>query len=483
MKEQQYELGLIGLGTMGQNLLMNMADSHFAVAGYDKDSTKVDSLKEATKTYKITGKYDVPSFMAVLKKPRVVMMLVPAGKIVDYVISDILPHLEPGDIVIDGGNSHFTDTNRRLQMLEDKDIQFLGMGISGGAEGARRGPSMMPGGHQASWSHVQPIFEATAAKVNGEPCVAFMGRGSAGHYVKMVHNGIEYGLMELISEAYDFMKRVLKMSNKDIGKAFKTWNNDRLESYLIEITAEIFSQKDDLEKGDLIDAIRDESKQKGTGKWTSQDAMNLQVPVPGIDLAVAMRDMSDYKAEREKASKILNGPVPHHTVGNTGECNLDDLEKALYFGFLTTYAQGMAQLRKASAEYNYNLDLETIAKIWRGGCIIRAALLEDFRSAYSNNPELENLLLDKDIAKTINGMQDEIRKVAKTSIDFGVPIMAMSNAIAYFDAYRSERLPANLIQAQRDFFGSHTYERLDREGIFHTEWGNKAFHSTKKQII
>lgn len=471
MKDQHYELGLIGLGTMGQNLLMNMADSDFAVAGYDKDSTKVDSLKEATKEYKITGKYDVPSFMAVLKKPRIVMMLVPAGKIVDYVIADILPHLDPGDIVIDGGNSHFTDTNRRLKMLEEKEIQFVGMGISGGAEGARKGPSMMPGGHRSSWDRIQSIFEATAAKVNGEPCVAFMGRGSAGHYVKMVHNGIEYGLMELISEAYDFMKRVLKMSNKDIGSTFKAWNHDRLESYLIEITAEIFNQKDDLEKGDLIDAIRDESKQKGTGKWTSQDAMNLQVPVPGIDLAVAMRDMSGYKTERDKASKILEGPVPHHTMDNTEQCSLDDLEKALYFGFLTTYAQGMAQLRKASDEYNYNLDLETIARIWRGGCIIRAALLEDFRSAYSKNPELENLLLDEDIARTINGMQDEIRKVAKASIDFGVPMMAISNAIAYFDAYRSERLPANLIQAQRDFFGSHTYERLDREGVFHTEWG------------
>jgi len=471
MKEQEYELGLIGLGTMGQNLLMNMADSQFAVAGYDKDSTKVDSLKEAAKTYNIIGKYDVPSFIAVLKKPRVVMMLVPAGKIVDYVIGDILPHLDPGDIIIDGGNSHFTDTDRRLKMLEEKDIQFVGMGISGGAEGARKGPSMMPGGHKSSWDRVQAIFEATAARVNGDPCVAFMGQGSAGHYVKMVHNGIEYGLMELIAEAYDFMKRVLSMSNKDIGETFKAWNDDRLESYLIEITAEIFFQEDDLEKGDLIDAIKDESKQKGTGKWTSQDAMNLQVPIPGIDLAVAMRDMSGYKTERKKASGILKGPAPHDTNGNIEKCNLDDLEKALYFGFLTTYAQGMAQLRKASSEYNYDLDLETIARIWRGGCIIRAAMLEDFREAYAKNPKLENLLLDGNIATTINGMQDEIRKIAKAGIDFGIPIMALSNAIAYFDAYRSERLPANLIQAQRDFFGSHTYERLDREGVFHTEWG------------
>lgn len=471
MKEQEYELGLIGLGTMGQNLLMNMADSHFAVAGYDKDATKVDALKEETKEYKIIGKYDVPSFIGVLKKPRVVMMLVPAGKIVDYVIADILPHLEPGDIVIDGGNSHYTDTNRRITELEEKNIQFVGMGISGGAEGARKGPSMMPGGHESSWERIQSVFEATAAKVNGEPCVAYMGQGSAGHYVKMVHNGIEYGLMELIAEAYDFMKRVLKMSNEEIGSAFADWNNDRLESYLIEITAEIFAQKDDLTKNDLIDVIRDESKQKGTGKWTSQDAMNLQVPVPGIDLAVAMRDMSGYKSERIKAAKVLSGPDAEHRSNSSPACSLDDLEKALYFAFLTTYAQGMAQLRKVSTAYDYGLNMAEITKIWRGGCIIRAAVLEDFRSAYSRNPELENLLLDEDIAKTINDMQDEIRKVAKASIDYGVPIMAMSNAITYFDAYRSERLPANLIQAQRDFFGSHTYERMDREGTFHTEWG------------
>ncbi|MBY5958920.1 NADP-dependent phosphogluconate dehydrogenase [Membranicola marinus] len=471
MKEQEYELGLIGLGTMGQNLLMNMADCQYAVVGYDKNKSKVDALKEATRAYKITGKYDVPSFVQVLKKPRVVILLVPAGKIVDYVIQDLLPHLEPGDIVIDGGNSHFTDTNRRIEALKQKNIEFVGMGISGGAEGARKGPSMMPGGKESSWHRIQPIFEATAAKVDGEPCVAYMGQGSAGHYVKMVHNGIEYGLMELIAEAYDFMKRVLKMSNHDIATAFESWNNDRLESYLIEITAAIFRQKDALTKSDLIDVIRDESKQKGTGKWTSQDAMNLQVPVPGIDLAVAMRDLSGYKDERAKATDKLSGPVPEK-VTDGDQCSLDDLEKALYFSFVITYAQGMAQLRKASTEYNYQLDLATIAKIWRGGCIIRAAVLEDFRTAFTKNSNLENLLLDDNIAASVNDLQDEIRKVAKASIDFGVPIMAMSNAIAYFDAYRSARLPANLIQAQRDFFGSHTYERLDREGVFHTVWGH-----------
>lgn len=469
MKEQKYELGLIGLGTMGQNLLMNMADSHFAVAGYDKDSSKVDALKEATKEYKIIGQYDVSSFISVLKKPRVVMMLVPAGKVVDLVIDEVRPHLEAGDIIVDGGNSHFTDTDRRIVELEAKNIHFVGMGISGGAEGARKGPSMMPGGNKKAWQRIQPIFEATAARVDGNVCVAYMGQGSAGHYVKMVHNGIEYGLMELIAEAYDFMKRVLKMQNREIANTFATWNEDRLQSYLIEITANIFRQRDDLKEGDLIDAIRDESKQKGTGKWTSQDAMNLQVPVPGIDLAVAMRDLSGYKEERIKASQILSGPNPENTPVPES-VSIQDLEKAMYFAFITTYAQGMVQLRKASLEYNYQLNLATIAKIWRGGCIIRARLLEDIRQAFEARSDLENILLDPTIAVRINELQDETRKVARASVNYGVPIMAMSNAIAYFDSYRSARLPANLIQAQRDYFGSHTYERMDRTGKFHTKW-------------
>lgn len=472
MDNQEYELGLIGLGTMGQNLLMNMADSDFAVAGYDKDRTKVDLLNEVTEAYSITGQYDVRSFVSVLKKPRVVILLVPAGPIVDSVISEIAPYLEAGDIIIDGGNSHFVDTDRRIKELDTHDIQFVGMGISGGAEGARKGPSMMPGGPRDTWERVRPVFEATAAKVNGDPCVAYIGAGSSGHYVKMVHNGIEYGLMELIAEAYDFMKRVLKMDNAAIGAAFEDWNQDRLESYLIEITADIFRQKDDLGDGDLIDMIRDESKQKGTGKWTSQDAMNIQVPVPGIDLAVAMRDLSGYKTERVKAAERLQGPEPETQQADPNRCSLDDLEKALYFAFLTTYAQGMSLLRKASQVYGYQLDLGSIARIWRGGCIIRAAMLDDFRRAFESNPELENILLDERIAQQVNAMQDEIRKVAKASIDFGVPIMAISNAVSYFDAYRSKRLPANLIQAQRDYFGSHTYERMDRDGKFHTAWGH-----------
>lgn len=469
MDNQEYELGLIGLGTMGQNLLLNMADSNYAVVGYDKDQAKVDLLNEIASDSSVSGQYDAESFVAVLKKPRVIILLVPAGPIVDAVIDEFLPLLDPGDILIDGGNSHFSDTDRRIRELNNHQIQFVGMGISGGAEGARKGPSMMPGGPRETWERVRSVFEATAAKVNGEPCVAYMGAGSSGHYVKMVHNGIEYGLMELIAEAYDFMKRVLQMDNDEIGATFEAWNNDRLNSYLIEITAEIFHQKDEFGEGDLIDMIRDESRQKGTGKWTSQDAMNLQVPVPGIDLAVAMRDLSGYKPEREQASQKLAGPTNNN---NENQCTTDDLEKALYFAFVVTYAQGMAQLRKASEVYGYELDLASISRIWRGGCIIRAAMLEDIKKAFESNPSLENLLLDEKLAKKVNDLQDEIRKVAKASIDFGVPIMAISNAISYFDAYRSERLPANLIQAQRDYFGSHTYERIDREGKFHTNWGD-----------
>lgn len=469
MDNQEYELGLIGLGTMGQNLLLNMADSNYAVAGYDKDQAKVDLLNEIARDSSVSGQYDAESFVAVLKKPRVIILLVPAGPIVDAVIDEFLPLLDPGDILIDGGNSHFSDTDRRIRELSNHQIQFVGMGISGGAEGARKGPSMMPGGPRETWERVRSVFEATAAKVNGEPCVAYMGAGSSGHYVKMVHNGIEYGLMELIAEAYDFMKRVLQMDNDEIGATFEAWNNDRLNSYLIEITAEIFHQKDEFGEGDLIDMIRDESRQKGTGKWTSQDAMNLQVPVPGIDLAVAMRDLSGYKPEREQASQKLAGPTNNITEN---QCTTEDLEKALYFAFVATYAQGMAQLRKASEVYGYELDLASISRIWRGGCIIRAAMLEDIKKAFESNPSLENLLLDEKLAEKVNDLQDEIRKVAKASIDFGVPIMAISNAISYFDAYRSERLPANLIQAQRDYFGSHTYERIDREGKFHTNWGD-----------
>ncbi|WP_236980025.1 NADP-dependent phosphogluconate dehydrogenase [Membranihabitans maritimus] len=471
MTGQKCELGLIGLGTMGQNLLMNMADSNYAVAGYDKNPEQVDKLKEATKKYDIFGAYGLKSFITVLKKPRIIVLLVPAGKIVDYVIADLIPQLENGDIIIDGGNSYFVDTDRRIEELKDTGIHFVGMGISGGAKGARKGPSMMPGGHPDTWNRVKNIFEATAAKANGEPCVAHMGNGSAGHYVKMVHNGIEYGLMELLAEAYDFMKNILGLDNDTISQTFKKWDSGRLQSFLVEITGKIFTQMDTESDQYLIDVIRDESKSKGTGKWTSQDAMDIGATVPVIDVAVVMRYLSALKPERGKASSIYNNEVQLAAKDQVSTL-LDQLESALYFSFAVTYAQGMAQLKTASSEYKFNLNMESIAAIWRAGCIIRADFLEDIRKAYQENNDLENLLLDGSISNILKSEEGNMRKIVSTAITAGLPFMAFANAITYFDGYRSKRLPANLIQAQRDYFGSHTYERMDKEGKFHTEWNN-----------
>lgn len=469
MQEQEYELGLIGLGTMGQNLLMNMADHGFSVAGYDNDPAKVEQIHDTNRRHKIIGKPELPDFIGILKIPRVILLLVPAGRIVDEVISEIAPFLEKGDIIVDGGNSHYVDTERRIEALKKQEIEFVGMGISGGAEGARKGPSMMPGGSPEAWERIRSVFEAAAAKVDGEPCVAYIGKKSAGHYVKMVHNGIEYGLMELIAETYDFMRRFLKLDNAEISDIFKKWNEGPLHSYLIEITYKIFREKDPFGSGELIDMIRDASKQKGTGKWTSQDAMDLQVPVPGIDLAVAMRDLSGFKAEREKAAGILKGPDTRPAEADKNDI-LRKLENALYFAFMINYAQGMALLRQASASFHYELNPGEIAKIWRGGCIIRAAMLEDIRKAYDHDENLRNLLLDPAIAEKMNSLQEDIRDIGILGIQNGIPAMALVNAISYFDAYRSARLPANLIQAQRDFFGSHTFERTDRKGVFHSDW-------------
>jgi len=470
MQKPQYELGLIGLGTMGRNLLMNMADHGFSVAGYDNDPSRVEQILNTEHNEKISGQSNLTDFIAILKKPRVIMLLVPAGRIVDDVIDEILPFLEKGDIIVDGGNSHYIDTERRITYLEEKNIQFVGMGISGGAEGARKGPSMMPGGSLESWERIRAIFEAAAAKVDGTPCVSYMGKRSAGHYVKMVHNGIEYGMMELIAETYDYMRRALGWGNERIADAFDRWNDGKLHSYLIEITAKVFRTGDPLDSGDLIDKIRDESKQKGTGKWTSQDAMDLQVPVPGIDLAVAMRDLSGYLSERTVAAEILKGPE-NSSSDKHSDGRIQKLENALYFGFLINFAQGMALLKKASQTFEYGLSPTEIAKIWRGGCIIRAAILEDIRKAFDQNEDLKNIMLDPHIAEQLNKYQKDTREISISMIQKGIPGMALINVISYFDAYRSPRLPANLIQAQRDFFGAHGFERLDREGVFHADWG------------
>ncbi len=471
MDNSFYELGMVGLGVMGRNLVLNFADHGFPVAGFDKDTTKVSALNSEGEGKKVKGVNSLNEFISILKKPRVVMMLVPAGAPVDSVINDVLPFLEPGDLIIDGGNSHFTDTNKRFIELGNKKIHFLGIGISGGEHGARFGPSMMPGGPAEAYERVRPIFEAASAKVKGSNCVEYLGPGSAGHYVKMVHNGIEYGLMQLISESYDLLKRGLNLSNDELHKIYQSWNEAELQSFLIEITANIFMQPDDKKSGMLIDKILDKAKQKGTGKWTSQDAMNLQVPLNTIDAAVAMRDMSAYKTEREYAEKIFS----KKSFSLSGHNNdfITKLRGALYFSMITTYAQGMAMLLSASKEYDYNLKLQDVARIWRGGCIIRAALLEEITKAFDKSPNLSNLLIDSGISTEIKKRSNDIRFITKVAIDLEIPVPAFSASLAYFDSYKSAWLPANLVQAQRDLFGAHTYERVDEKGVFHTQWNQK----------
>ena len=466
---ENFELGLIGLGTMGKNLLLNMAEHGYSVAGYDKDAAKVDALNQDTEGFEVHGIHEIGSFVASIRRPRAILLLVPAGKVVDYVVADLKPHLQPGDLIIDGGNSHYADTSRRQASLTAEGIHFLGLGVSGGAEGARRGPSMMPGGTPEAYARVAEILEAAAAKVNGEPCVTYLGPGSVGHYVKMVHNGIEYGMMQLLAESYDFMKRGLRLDNHQIQQLFEKWNHGPLNSFLVEITADIFKKFDDqADSGMLIDAILDKSKQKGTGKWTSQSAMDLGVPVPVIDVAVSMRSLSGRKDERVAAEQLYESEkslvgIDHAEVAHA-------LEEALMFSFILTYAQGLVQLAEASEEFQYQLDISKVAKIWRGGCIIRAKLLEDIYQAYTKHQNLTNLLVDEAISAQLNKYQSSARTILQRAIGAGIPMPAYAAALNYFDAYTSGWLPANLIQAQRDYFGAHTFERNDRDGFFHAEW-------------
>lgn len=466
--EGTYDFGLVGLGVMGRNFILNVADNGFSAMGNDLDTEKVQALiAEGGDTQRVNATVEVSAFAKALSAPRKIMLLVPAGKIVDAVIEGLLPHLDEGDIIIDGGNSFFTDTNRREAALADKGIHFFGAGVSGGAKGARKGPSIMPGGSKLGYAAVQPIFEAVSAKYNGEPCVAYLGPRSAGNYVKMVHNGIEYGLMQLTSEISDVLKKAGNYSNKEIHETYTSWNEGRLQSFLVEITAAIFAEKDTLTDGDLVDQILDKAKQKGTGKWTSQNAMDLGIPVPSIDIAVSMREISALKDERIKADAIYDRPE----VQTMEKSRLAQLtEESLYFSFIVTYAQGLHQLADASREYEYNLNIATIAKIWRAGCIIRAGLLADITEAFNEDPKLPNLLLSPTFVEKIKGTVASARELVAYGAQNGIPLPGLGNSLTYFDAYTSSRLPLNVIQAQRDYFGSHTYERLDREGIFHTEW-------------
>lgn len=464
--------GIIGLGTMGRNLLLNIADHNFEVAGHDKDQSKIDLLREEASGLKnVNGFVHVNEFIDSLQKPRAIMLLVPAGKIVDSVIQELTPLLDKGDLIIDGGNSHFTDTNRRVEELKSKGLHFFGMGISGGEEGARKGPSMMPGGDEQAYKVVQPIFEAVAAKVNGEPCVTYIGPGASGHFVKMVHNGIEYGIMQLIAETYEMMKKGLKLPDEKIHSAFKSWSKGRLKSFLIEITSDILAFKAKGSDHLLIDDIKDEAKSKGTGKWTSQVAMDLVTPITVIDSAVSMRDMSKYKSLRKQASTLYGS---EEAILSTSEApSIEALEAALYFSTIVAYAQGMHLLSQASAEYRYNLKMERIALIWRGGCIIRSVFLEDMFQAYRRTPGLEHLLLDREIQKVVSSLLSGTRQIISSAVKSGIAMPAHAAALSYFDSLKSERMPSNIIQAQRDYFGAHTYELIGKEGVFHTQWSQK----------
>lgn len=468
MLEHKYDFGLVGLGVMGHNFILNVADKGFSVCGLDLDQTKVNSLiasgGDATKVQATTK---VEEFTQALSSPRKIMLLVPAGKLVDAAIESLLPHLGKGDIIIDGGNSFFTDTDRREAYLKDKGINFFGSGVSGGAEGARRGPSIMPGGNKEAYQHIKPIFEAAAAKFNGEPCVTYLGPKSAGNYVKMVHNGIEYGLMQLTSEVYHLLKHAAGLSNEELAATFDSWNKGRLQSFLIEITAEIFNQKDDKGDGELVDKILDKAKQKGTGKWTSQNAMDLGIPIPSIDIAVSMREISAFKDLRVEAEALYGKPTPKPFDKADF---INKAEQALYFAFIITYAQGLNQLVEASEEYGYELNMSEVAKIWRAGCIIRAALLDDISKTFSANPALKNIVMASDFVSKLKETLSATRNVVAYGAENGIPLPGLSNSLTYFDAITSGRLPLNLIQAQRDHFGSHTYERTDMEGVFHTEW-------------
>jgi 6-phosphogluconate dehydrogenase len=468
MKAQACEIGVVGLGVMGRNLALNMADHGHSVAGYDKDRSKVQALRQEAESRDIRGANSLREFIGLLPAPRTVMMLVPAGSPVDTVIRDLLPCLKRGDLIIDGGNSHFSDTELRTRALAKRGIQFLGVGISGGEHGARYGPSIMPGGTRRAYERARTIFEAVAARVSGEPCVAWLGPGSAGHYVKMVHNGIEYGLMCLIAETYDLMKRGLGLNDDEMHEVYALWNKNELNAYLVEITSHILSKQDEKTGKRLIDEILDVAKQKGTGMWTSQDAMDLQVPVPTIDVAVAMRNLSVFEEEREEAGCVLQRPIPRFEGDR--QTFISQLRSALYAGVIITYAQGMALLAVASARHKYHLNLEAVARIWRGGCIIRAALLEDICAAFRARRDLPNLLLDLSLSKKVMAHQENLRKIVCAASEHGVPAPGLMVSLAYLDGYRSAWLPANLIQAQRDYFGAHTYERTDARGAFHTEW-------------
>ncbi len=462
------DIGLTGLAVMGQNLVLNMERNGYTVAVHNRTTKTMRDFVAAHPGKKLVACESLKDFVDALGKPRKLMIMVKAGAPVDAVIDQLVPLLEPGDLIIDGGNSFFPDTERRSKELEAKGLRFIGTGVSGGEEGALKGPSIMPGGQPEAYALVKDIFTAISAKVNGEACVTYIGPRGAGHYVKMVHNGIEYGDMQLIAEAYDVLHRALNLSAKELHDIFADWNKGELQSYLIEITADIFTKMDAETGKPLVDLILDEALQKGTGKWTSQNAFDLGVPIPTINAAVESRVISAYKEERVAASRIIAGPQAKFDGDRKKLVNA--VREALYAAKICSYAQGMALLRAASREYDYSLKYGELAAIWRGGCIIRAIFLNRITDAFRRNPDLPNLLLDEGFKADVASRQASLRYVVQTAVGLGIPCLALSSALAYLDAYRTERLPANLTQAQRDYFGAHTYRRIDKPGDFHTEW-------------
>jgi 6-phosphogluconate dehydrogenase len=464
-----YDFGMIGLGTMGANLVLNMSDHNFSVAGYDKDVAKLQHIETANGNTK--GFTDIAAFVQSLSSPKIVMLLVPAGPIVDAVINDLKPHLQTNDIIVDCGNSHFTDTQRRINTLKEIGLHFFGMGVSGGEKGARFGPSIMPGGDANAFKKLEPMLTAIAAKTNNQPCTAYMGNGAAGHYVKMVHNGIEYAMMQLIAETYHVLKSYVKLNNEEIVQVFKTWNEGKLQSFLVEITSKIFTEKDGNTEAFLIDKVKDTAKQKGTGAWTSQDGMAIGSSTTLIDAAVSARILSGMRDSRIAVAAMYDDIALHlFTSEKTDTINL--LEDALYTAFVMAYAQGFAMLQTASAQYKFEINLKTVATIWRGGCIIRAALLEDIMLAFDAQPDIKNILESNLFVPKIATTQKALRKLVISSAQTAIPVPCFAAALNYFDGYKSAWLPANLIQAQRDFFGAHTFERLDISGSFHHEWDN-----------
>ncbi len=465
----QATVGLIGLAVMGQNLALNIERNGFPIAVYNRTTERTEEFLSGPAAGKrIFGARTIEEFTGLLERPRRIILMVQAGPAVDAVLAQLRPYLEPGDVVMDGGNSHYRDTERRSKELAEAGIYYFGTGISGGEEGALKGPSIMPGGPKEAYPLIEPILTRIAAKVDDGPCVTYIGPGGSGHYVKMVHNGIEYGDMQLIAEAYDILRRGTGMAAPELSEIFAAWNQTELDSYLIEITARVLAYIDPETGKPIVDVILDKAGQKGTGRWTSQDALELGVPIPTIDAAVWSRNISALKDERVRASSILQGP---NYQGRPPRAQLiEAVRAALYASKISSYAQGMHLLKTASAAYGWNLNLSEIARIWKGGCIIRAKLLNRIQQAFLRDPELSNLLLDAEFSQAVNSRQAHWRWVVQTARMMGVPCPGMSASLDYFDSYRQERLPANLIQAQRDYFGAHTYERVDKPGVFHTEW-------------